>query len=83
MIQEQEEWITKGAKDTNSQGKHQEDWGITLQHTQVSQHTNDKVATKELTEKQHDKREKAIWKVKVKTNINEITPNSNKKYEEN
>ncbi|KAK4724017.1 hypothetical protein R3W88_026796 [Solanum pinnatisectum] len=63
--------IIKGTKEAKSQGKHQGDQGTTQQRFQVVQHTNAKVSTRDLTEKQQDKREKAIWKVKERTNISE------------
>ncbi|KAK4737425.1 hypothetical protein R3W88_001122 [Solanum pinnatisectum] len=71
LSQEQEQQIIKGTKEAKSQGKHQGDQGTTQQHFQVVQHTNAKVSTRDLMEKQQDKREKAIWKVKERTNISE------------
>ncbi|KAK6789595.1 hypothetical protein RDI58_013395 [Solanum bulbocastanum] len=81
MLQEQELPITKGTKEANAQGKHQENPSTTQQHIQVSQHTNVKVSTGALTEKQQDKREKAIWKVKEISNTNGTTNISNKENE--
>ncbi|KAK4729570.1 hypothetical protein R3W88_022558 [Solanum pinnatisectum] len=55
--------------------------GIRAQHKErysVLQHTNDKFYTGDSTEKQQDKTEKAIWKVKEKISINETAINSNK-----
>ncbi|KAK6786206.1 hypothetical protein RDI58_014731 [Solanum bulbocastanum] len=77
-IQEQDQLITRGPNEANSQRKHQGDQGTTQRHTQVLQHTNDMFYTGDSTEKQQDKTEKAIWKVKEKTNTNETTINSNK-----
>ncbi|KAK6789622.1 hypothetical protein RDI58_013422 [Solanum bulbocastanum] len=71
LSQDQEQQIIKGTKEAKSQGKHQGDQGTTQQRFQVVQHTNAKVSTRDLTEKQQDKREKAIWKVKERTNISE------------
>ncbi|KAK6803152.1 hypothetical protein RDI58_000936 [Solanum bulbocastanum] len=82
MKHEQEHLITKEIINANGQGNIQGDQHTTLKQTQATPCTNTKESKETSYEKQHDKGEKATWKVKDKVSIKRNTMLQRKENEE-